>query len=980
MKQEEEKEKETNGPDIVINYLHHLSNAIQFLTLTHHHHDDYLANNNNINNNSIQHTNAERYMDTIACDLLKICNPKLLSLPIPNIALTYISQSSIFIGRQSVNISNDNNDDATDNTTTTETKLYSRKDILRNILYNLAPIAYDLSIRIATIVIQSFPSNQTQTQTESKSENESEQIKHQHQHSTTIDQELTLQSFVLFSLWIEYAPQIAPIVSDLFHLSAFTCPFDHVLSVIVHNTTNNDDNNNNNNMDIDDEADKTNHFHHHSYVHIPMEQMVIISEAIFRIIIFYSKQDEQSTLKSWWEWTKIYSLLGYQHEPILKDATTNANNNGDDNVNDSWKTILDLSPWHYNQEGLNLAYNSNDVDEDENIDMNTENNHDNSFDAKNTVKRLPNYGYTSQQNQTYDYHLACKWFIGRATAHLINLSPSSIGIFLKKLNIQYEFVPWMIHPWIVADEKERVQDLQLKRCVSFYNFVMINDNPQRSDQIAYHVEEIIIDAPSPLQVRDVLTLHPALVHLGNGIILPRRDTIRFLSDFKQNSNDIMQHGDKFESKRKGLIITPTTSRNLQLLATAMSSDPYPPPILVCGPRGSGKSTLIRELADLCCSVSSIYKNGNNNQFNNDLLELHVDEETDSKTLIGSYAATDIPGEFTWRPGALTSAVRSGKWVLLEDVECCPIEIQAALVKLLEERVLILSGGKKEKCHPNFRIFGTCTVSYSNHGKEILDGNAVRKSVTTAGSGGKGLLHPGLWRKIHVDPLSYTELTMLSSQLYPSLPNAVCSAVLRVFRMLDRSGRSTIDSEYDPSIILSSSDGAELKPKVNTNQVPFIGSNGRHSSVRDLVKLLGRISSTVRFEPGVTYCTESQRILCMAECYDVFVGWNPIATQRREFVVNSLAPAWGISVTAALSYIEQRQPDIKVSRDMLEIGRCKISCTHGNSGYSNVNNSQFADTNYALRLMEAAGISISLNESTLLVGGKFESSVLLFDNF
>eukprot|EP00957_Ditylum_brightwellii_P111641 8515840-Ditylum_brightwellii.AAC.1 len=61
-----------------------------------------------------------------------------------------------------------------------------------------------------------------------------------------------------------------------------------------------------------------------------------------------------------------------------------------------------------------------------------------------------------------------------------------------------------------------------------------------------------------------------------------------------------------------------------------------------------------------------------------LLELHIDDETDSKTLIGSYVATDIPGEFTWRAGALTNAVRSGKWILIEDVEFCPMEIQAAL--------------------------------------------------------------------------------------------------------------------------------------------------------------------------------------------------------------------------------------------------------------------------------------------------------------
>jgi predicted AAA+ superfamily ATPase len=69
-------------------------------------------------------------------------------------------------------------------------------------------------------------------------------------------------------------------------------------------------------------------------------------------------------------------------------------------------------------------------------------------------------------------------------------------------------------------------------------------------------------------------------------------------------------------------MTPTTTRNMAMLGIALCTDPYPNPILVCGPRGSGKSSLIRELA--CCrSKSSIAT---------DLLELHVDEEIDSKTL------------------------------------------------------------------------------------------------------------------------------------------------------------------------------------------------------------------------------------------------------------------------------------------------------------------------------------------------------------
>eukprot|EP00957_Ditylum_brightwellii_P105649 8056419-Ditylum_brightwellii.AAC.1 len=40
-----------------------------------------------------------------------------------------------------------------------------------------------------------------------------------------------------------------------------------------------------------------------------------------------------------------------------------------------------------------------------------------------------------------------------------------------------------------------------------------------------------------------------------------------------------------------------------------------------------------------------------------------------------------------------------------------MEIQAALVKVLEERILHLGNGEgTEKAHPNFQILGTCTTT------------------------------------------------------------------------------------------------------------------------------------------------------------------------------------------------------------------------------------------------------------------------------
>ncbi len=67
------------------------------------------------------------------------------------------------------------------------------------------------------------------------------------------------------------------------------------------------------------------------------------------------------------------------------------------------------------------------------------------------------------------------------------------------------------------------------------------------------------------------------------------------------------------------------------LAIALCTDyPHPLPVLVCGPPGTGKSSLVHELARLRSSVASEVSDGSEGRPSPEdkLLELHVDEETD----------------------------------------------------------------------------------------------------------------------------------------------------------------------------------------------------------------------------------------------------------------------------------------------------------------------------------------------------------------
>ena len=47
--------------------------------------------------------------------------------------------------------------------------------------------------------------------------------------------------------------------------------------------------------------------------------------------------------------------------------------------------------------------------------------------------------------------------------------------------------------------------------------------------------------------------------------------------------------------------------------------------------------------------------------NTDAVTIHLDDQMDAKSLLGTYVATAIPGEFAWQPGPLTQVLccRSG---------------------------------------------------------------------------------------------------------------------------------------------------------------------------------------------------------------------------------------------------------------------------------------------------------------------------------
>jgi midasin len=119
-------------------------------------------------------------------------------------------------------------------------------------------------------------------------------------------------------------------------------------------------------------------------------------------------------------------------------------------------------------------------------------------------------------------------------------------------------------------------------------------------------------------------------------------------------------------------------------------------VMVEGPIGCGKTTMVLTYAE-----SQGYHYGDN------LVIIHLGEQIDSKMLLGTYASTSNPGEFTWLPGILTKAVTHGKWVILEDIDRAPSDVVSTLLPLVKDRELVIPGySQLLQAASHFKLFLT----------------------------------------------------------------------------------------------------------------------------------------------------------------------------------------------------------------------------------------------------------------------------------
>jgi MoxR-like ATPase len=358
---------------------------------------------------------------------------------------------------------------------------------------------------------------------------------------------------------------------------------------------------------------------------------------------------------------------------------------------------------------------------------------------------------------------------------------------------------------------------------------------------------------------------------------------------------------------KGWVDTPSTRTNVNMLATATCMQNG---VLLEGPSGSGKTSLVKRLARLTGRAES-------------LIHIYLDNEMDSKTLLGSYVCSEVPGQFEWRSGALTQAVERGCWVLIEDLDLAPLEVLASLTPLLETgKLYIPSRDQTIVAREGFQLFGTRTTG--------LPGRRE-------GPGLSSLL--ALCVLVPVRPWPQEELEHTLSMLFPSLHACGLSRrAVSIFSALTTTG-----------------------PR-----------SRRVLTARDVIKFCARFADSLTVATGSEYVPENQRERILREGIDCFVYFLPAHADRLAAAVEI-----GKHLDVIAERVRQLMQDLKPqmhgnASGGVTVGRIHLSASDSDSmmkasKLGGTSAGSYCGTHNSLQTLEAIAACVSNREACLLVG-------------
>ncbi|GLA60542.1 hypothetical protein AtubIFM54640_001021 [Aspergillus tubingensis] len=364
-----------------------------------------------------------------------------------------------------------------------------------------------------------------------------------------------------------------------------------------------------------------------------------------------------------------------------------------------------------------------------------------------------------------------------------------------------------------------------------------------------------------------------------------------------------------------IVRTPTAVGNLRKIAAALIA---PEPLLLTGLPNSGKTTLINDVAATMGQSES-------------MVTLHLNEQTDAKSLLGMYSTSPATGSFSWQPGVLTKAAREGRWILIEDLDRAPSEVIGLILPIIERGELTIASRRERiKCAEGFKIIATMKSSYNIAGEEIAPSTNI--------------LGNRLWQIVQIDSLTIDEVREVITQKFPLLESRV-RTIMDVYQRLCAS--------FHGSLAIKS-------------------SQGRTPGLRDLVKLCSRMHRRLQrlgAKTGYEATPEGAEDEIFLDFVDVFLKYIP-EKNTADTLALVVSEALQISPQRARFCLHERTPTYSDQGNSITLGRevCrKIKVPGGSASKAAAASSRFASTRAALGLMEQVAAAIQMAEPVLLVG-------------
>ncbi|KAJ4369376.1 AAA ATPase midasin [Didymella sp. IMI 355093] len=387
-----------------------------------------------------------------------------------------------------------------------------------------------------------------------------------------------------------------------------------------------------------------------------------------------------------------------------------------------------------------------------------------------------------------------------------------------------------------------------------------------------------------------------------------------LSPYTVNINDILLprlDGAASQERPAELISTPTTEANLNRIAHGLLGSS---PLLLTGLAGSGKTLLTRHFA---WKLNKLDK----------MVTLHLNEQSDAKLLIGMYATGSKPGTFAWKSGVLTTAVREGRWIFIEDLDRAPNEVISTLLPLIERgELLIPSRGETVRAARGFRIIATMRSTLNPRGQEIIPR--------------QNMIGHRFWDSITVQMPQLEEFQQVISAKYPVLQKHL-AGIMRVYaRLLELYSDAKFSSENGTSL--------------------------RAMTPRDLLKWCDRIA--VLLAQATSFSTAQTDDIFM-EAFDCFAG-SLRSDLARLRVMACVAEELHIDPQRRDHLLRDRSVKLSVptkstAAGTIQVGRARLS--KHKSSKRTMSSRPFSTNDYTLRLLEKVAVAVDRQEPLLLVG-------------